>query len=118
MKTHLLKTQCLMSAALVVSVLAGLSRIRADEVSEWNQNAFAAIFRANLSPVVSIRAAAIVQATVFDAVNGVYNRYTPVHVPPAAPNGASARAAVVQAGYGALVHLFPTQKATLDLQLA
>src|SRR4029434_6085745 len=53
-----------------------------------------------------------------DAVNGVYQRYTPVHVPAEAPPGASARAAAVQAAYGVLIRLFPSQQATLDGQRA
>jgi hypothetical protein len=118
MKKQIFKTQRLTISLAAFAAISCLGGARADEVNDWNENAFAAMLRANLSPVVSVRAAAIVQATVFDAVNGVYNRYTPVHVPPAAPNGASARAAVVQAAYGALVHLFPNQKPTLDFQLA
>lgn len=44
----------------------------------------------------STRGTAIVQAAVFDAINGIERRYTPIHVPPAAPHGASKRAAAVQ----------------------
>jgi hypothetical protein len=58
------------------------------------------------------------QSAVFDAVNGVFRRYTPVHVPPNAPPGASARAAVIQAAYGVLLRQFPQQKTTLDGQRA
>src|SRR4029079_7688584 len=54
----------------------------------------------------------------FNAVNGIERRYTPVHVAPAAPPGASKRAAAIQAAYTALVGLFPAQKDTLDMQLA
>ena len=42
-------------------------------------------------------AAALVQAAVFDAVNGINPRYTPIRVTPAAAPGASRRAAAVQA---------------------
>jgi membrane-associated phospholipid phosphatase len=62
--------------------------------------------------------AAIVQASVFDAVNGVERRYAPIHVAPDAPRGASKRAAAVQAAYANLVRLYPTQKSTLDTKLA
>jgi hypothetical protein len=41
-----------------------------------------------------------------------------VHVLPEAPPGTSARAAAVQAAYGVLVRLFPSQQATLDAQRA
>jgi len=46
---------------------------------------------------VSTRVTAIVEAAVFDAVNGIERRYTPIHVDFAAPAGASKRAAAIQA---------------------
>ena len=64
------------------------------------------------------RIGAIVQSSVFDALNGIERKYTPIHVQPAAPPGASRQAAVVEAAYEALVTLFPAQKATFDAQLA
>jgi hypothetical protein len=60
------------------------------------------------------RNAAIVRASVYDAVNGIERRYTPIHVKPDAPHGASARAAAVQAAYVSLVNLYPTQQSTFD----
>ena len=60
------------------------------------------------------RISAIVQAAVFDAVNGIDRRYSPIHVAPAGPAGASRRAAAVQAAYVALLKLYPTQQATFD----
>jgi hypothetical protein len=59
------------------------------------------------------RSAAIVQSAVFDAVNGIERHYTPVFVEPAAPAGASRRAAAVQAAYATLVKLYPSQQADL-----
>jgi hypothetical protein len=64
------------------------------------------------------RVAAIVQAAVFDAVNGIDQRYTAIYVPPAAAPGASKRAAAVQAAYATLVNLYPNQKANFDQQRA
>ena len=60
------------------------------------------------------RSAAIVQASVFDAVNGIEMPYTPAHVVPDAPRGASARAAAVQAAYASLVKIYPGQQHTFD----
>ncbi len=104
--------------------LAGLAgglatAARADEVTDWNRIMFeAALVPPATSPIVMTRVAAIVQASVFDAVNGIERRYTPVHVDPAAPPGASRRAAAVQAAYAALVRLYPAQKNALDEKLA
>ena len=102
---------------LGLAVLATLftTTARADEVTDWNRNLFEAA-RLNIpqtSPLVVTRNAAIVQAAVFDAINGIERRYTPVHVEPAAPRGASRRAAVVQAAYAVLVRLYPSQAAVL-----
>jgi membrane-associated phospholipid phosphatase len=85
-----------------------------DEVTDWTQITLKALQTAGANPMVSSRDAAIVEASVFDAVNGVKGRYTPLHVAPAAPKGTSAPAAAVQAAYASLVHLFPSQISTFD----
>jgi membrane-associated phospholipid phosphatase len=96
-------------------VFAGISTTaRADEVTDWNQILFQAALVAQTTPLIITRNAAIVQASVFDAVNGIERRFTPIHVKPDAPHGASARAAAVQAAYVSLVNLYPTQKSTFD----
>ena len=113
-----MKVRILIAAGFALAVLTMPALVRADEVSDWNENTFTAIFTAKTSPLISTRVTALVQSAVFDAVNGVYRRYSPVHVPADAPRGASARAAAIQAAYGVLVRLFPTQQSTLDAQLA
>jgi hypothetical protein len=95
-----------------------VSTARADDVTDWNQHMLRAVTVAGTSPLVTTRVAAIVQASVFDAVNGIDRKYAPVHVAPAAPAGASRRAAAVQAAYTALVALYSPQKATFDGRLA
>jgi len=102
---------------LVLAAFAALTTTtaRADEVAEWNRNLFEAA-RLNsppTSPLVITRNAALLQAAVFDAINGIERRYTPVHVEPAAEPGSSRRAAAVQAAYAILVRLYPSQSATL-----
>jgi hypothetical protein len=54
------------------------------------------------------------QASVFDAVNGIERRYSPIHVDAVAPRGASRRASAVQAAYASLVKLYPSQQSTFD----
>ena len=105
-------------AVLTIGVLAlgAAGFARADEVTDWNQIMFQAALAAvpPTSPLAMGRVGAIVQSSVFDAVNGIERRYTPVHVEPAADRGASRRAAAVQAAYAALVYVYPTQKSALD----
>ena len=100
---------------LIVLAMHFAVTARADEVSDWNRNLFEAA-RLNVpptSPLAISRNAAVVQSAVFDAINGIERRYTPIHVEPAAARGASRRAAVVQAAYAVLVRLYPSQAAAL-----
>jgi membrane-associated phospholipid phosphatase len=89
----------------------------ADEVTDWNRIMFQAALHATpapTSPLVMSRNAAMVEVAVYDAVNGIQRRYTPLHVAPAAPPGASTRAAAVQAAYAILSRLYSSQQSTLD----
>jgi membrane-associated phospholipid phosphatase len=114
---RLLKSLCLLVLGLAV-FLAVSSIVRADDVTDWNQHMLRAGTVGGTSPLVMSRVAAIVQASMFDAVNGIDRKYAPVHVPPAGPASASRRAAVVEAAYTALVALYPLQKSTFDARLA
>jgi hypothetical protein len=101
-----------MNTAVHLSMLAlmGTGAAFGDEVTDWNQIMLDAFTGPPaVSPPLTGRSAAIVAASVFDAVNGIERRYTPIHVQPAAPPGASERAAAVQAAYASLIRLFPTQ---------
>ena len=60
---------------------------RADDVTDWNQHMLRAGTVGATTPLMMSRVAAIVQASVFDAVNGIDRKYTPVHVPPGGPAG-------------------------------
>ncbi|PYI88531.1 MAG: chemotaxis protein CheB, partial [Verrucomicrobia bacterium] len=113
-----MKTKSLIATSLALVSLASSPSSRADVVTDWNHIMLAALVTANLSPIVADRAAAIVQTSVYDAVNGIQPRYAPYHVAPGALPGASVRAAVVEAAYEALVKLFPMQKPAFDVQWA
>jgi len=97
-----------------IACVATSAPTQADEVTDWNQELQTLILAAKQSPNVTTRTAAIVQTAVFDALNGIERRYTPVHVPAGAAPGASRRAAVVEAAYRTLIVLFPAEKGTLD----
>jgi len=75
-----------------------------------------ALTATSTSPQNSGRIAAITQAAVFDAVNGIDRRYTPYFVTTDGPRGASRRAAAVQAAYVVLRTLLPAQAAGLERQ--
>jgi hypothetical protein len=96
---------------------AAIAATPADELTDWNQAMLLATLTAPVTAApLTLRVAAIVQAAVFDAVNGIDRRYEPIFVPPAAPTGTSQPAAAVQAAYASLLKLFPNQKAAFDLQ--
>ena len=101
--------------ALALGVLAPAA-LAADEVTDWNQILTSALTATAASPQNSGRIAAITQAAVFDAVNGIDRRYTPYFVTDEAPRGASRRAAAVQAAYVVLKTLVPAQAPGLERQ--
>jgi hypothetical protein len=103
--------------AVVVAALFGSAVARADVVTDWNRTMIAGLEASKSPPPPSQRIGAIVQASVFDAVNGIERRYTPYHVEPAASPGASRAAAAASAAYTALVALMPGQKPLFDHQL-
>ena len=110
-----LKPVCIFASALAFTAVI----CSADEITDWNQIMLHALLGPPAVPApLAERSAAIVQAAVFDAINGIEGRYTPVHVMPAALPGASQRAAAVQAAYASLVHLFPSEAATFDQERA
>ena len=91
----------------------------ADEISDWSWHLVeASLVAPATNPLVMSRNAALVSAAVFDAINGIERRYTPAFVAPAAVPGASRRAAVVQAAYAILLHLYPAQAADLETKRA
>jgi len=67
-------------------------------------------------PFFASRITAMVSASVFDAVNGIDPRYRPLHVRPNAPNGASPRAAAIEAAYVILADAYPKQAPELSTQ--
>ena len=107
----IIRTLCRLS----IWTAAVLGTAMADEVTDWNAILLQALNGPPAVPApLAQRPAAIVQAAVFDAVNGIEGHYTPLHVAANAPAGASKRAAVVQAAYATLVVLFPAQALKFD----
>lgn len=87
-------------------------------VLDWNHTMIDALEVALTPPPPAVRIGAIVQASVFDAVNGVTHEYTPFRVATSAPPNSSAAAAAAGAAHEALLKLFPTQQPALDAALA
>ena len=88
------------------------------EVLDWNQIFIDTLIATNTANSASQRLGAIVHTAIFDAYNGIEQRYTPIFFHSRAPEGASRRAAVIAAAYTALVGLFPSQQPVLDASYA
>jgi hypothetical protein len=84
-----------------------------DPVLEWINIMNDTVLAAGTPPFFTSRIAAMVSASVFDAVNGIDPRYWPIHVRPNAPDGASPRAAAIEAAYVILADAYPMQASAL-----
>lgn len=116
--TQTLKRTAVRTAVmLTILVFAMAGTLRADDiVTHWNKVMLATMAAGGTNPLVSTRVAAIVQASVFDSVNGIQHKYKPFHADIPAPRGASVPAAVIESAYATLVALYPTQQAALDVE--
>ena len=102
---------------LSVLVLAMRSWSRADDVViHWNKVMLATISAAGTDPITSTRTEAMVEAAVFDSVNGIQRKYIPIHADFAGPEGASAPAAVIESAYTVLAALYPDQRGNLKTE--
>jgi membrane-associated phospholipid phosphatase len=110
---HIIVAAGIGCAALVLS-----SSSRADMVTDWNETAEVVIRASTPSPPIQIRALAIVNAAIYDAVNGIAGTYQPYFVTDPAPRGARKEAAAAQAAFTALLGLFPGQAGLLEEKLA
>ncbi|MGB3650167.1 MAG: hypothetical protein WBA41_03035 [Rivularia sp. (in: cyanobacteria)] len=96
-----------------------------DVIIDWNaiasnaaatQYKYDSFLNVGAAPPETTRAAAMLHAAIYDAVNGIKGGYEPYAVDIEAPENASAEAAVVGAGYTVLSELFPEQIDIFDLQ--
>jgi membrane-associated phospholipid phosphatase len=101
------------SLVVLAGVCAAALAAQADEITDWTQIFLNASVTAGTAPSTLTRSGAIFHAAIFDAVNGINPKFSSIHVNPAAAPGADVRAAAVMAAYTALVHIYPTQKATV-----
>jgi hypothetical protein len=94
-------------------LLAGAPNAQADVVTDANAKAADIVSRLP-APPVTVRMMAIVQVSVFEAVNAVTGRYPPQRAKLAPAPGASVEAAVAAATRTALSKLMPAQQAAID----
>jgi hypothetical protein len=102
-------------ATLLVVLLCAGARIAAAQnvVTEWNGIMGDTVLTAGTNPVVTSRVAAMVNAAMFDAINGEDRRYEEIVVRTAPGLHLSFRAAAIQAAYEVLKSSYPAQESTL-----
>jgi hypothetical protein len=107
---------------VLVAVVAGTSgtpAAQADVFDDWNAHADQAIVTiGGQNPAVASLSFAIFQGAVYDAVNAIDRRHTPLISQPEAAAGASIDAAIAASAHDVLVGLFPAQAADLDAKYA
>ena len=104
----------LISAGIsLLVILAGAPGAHADIVTDANARAADVVSRLP-APPLTVRMMAIVQVSVFEAVNAITNRYPPQRAKLAPAPGASVEAAVAAATRTALSKLMPAQQAAID----
>src|SRR3954463_11612903 len=97
MRAHLLVVVAICAAALAAAPSA-----RADTVTDWNKNATDVLIVDNGQGAVSNAHLAMVEGAVYDAVNAIDRRYTPLVSMPHAQRWYSQDAAAVAAAYRVL----------------
>jgi hypothetical protein len=106
-----------LTGGVAMFLLLSAAPARADVVADWNAIMVRTLYArwvAAHNPTELSRMAAIVETSVYDAVNGLERRYERFHVDLEPPHNASVEAAAVQAAYHALVTLVPAEQASLN----
>ncbi|MBX9637606.1 MAG: vanadium-dependent haloperoxidase [Nitrosomonas sp.] len=107
------KCQSISTAILFLIMLAS-PHVIADAVTDWNQRVGDIVVNANIGPLPAERALAIVQTSVYEAVNAITQRYPISDVKLQAAPGASIEAAVAAANRTALINLVPSRQTEID----
>jgi hypothetical protein len=101
------------TACLAMAMLAIASGVHANVVTGANARAVEIASTVRATPI-AVRSMAIVQVSVFDAVQSITRRHEPLVVKAKAPRGASVEAAVAAATRTALLALIPDQKPAIE----
>jgi len=97
---------------VLCAVIFGAGPARADEATDWTRELLRAALIVGTSPTNVTRAAAMLNVSVFDAVNGIEGRYSYFRVAPTELARGSKRAAAVEAAYVVLTKLYGSGVAT------
>ncbi len=103
-----------MSPVIVAALWLACPPAHADVVTDWNITASDIAVAAKLPPPPTYRIVAMVQTSVYEAVNAITKRYPQERVKVDAAAGASVEAAVAEATRTTLLQLLPSQRTAID----
>jgi hypothetical protein len=105
-------------AGLGLAATLAATEVRADVVTEWNTVYLNTVRVVGGPPCPLARAAAMMHVAMFDALESIDHRYTPLIVKDyAAPVNANRKAAIASAAHDVLVSLYPARAAVFDAAL-
>jgi len=107
------KTLCIVFLVLAAVILTSAPGARADVVTDSNARAADIVSKHPATPI-AVRTMAIVQVSVFEAVNAITGRYPSSRAKITAAPGASVEASVAAATRTGLMKLMPTLQAAID----
>jgi hypothetical protein len=103
-----------LSCCLALAICLSMGTAAANEVTDWNVVIQQAASASSSKPGIALsgRNVALMHLAMHDSLNAISRRYDPYRVHRSAP-GANAQAAVVAAGHGVAVRLYPDQASSL-----
>jgi hypothetical protein len=103
-----------LSCCLAFAIWLPMGTAAANEVTDWNVIIEQAASASSSKPGITLsgRNVSLMQLAMHDSLNAISRRYNPYRVHRSAP-GANAQAAVVAAGHGVAVRLYPDQASSL-----
>jgi hypothetical protein len=102
-------------AALGLGLAAAASSVKADVVTEWNTIYLNTARAVGGPPCPLSRSAALMHIAMYDALESIDHRYTPLVVKDyVAPVGANRKAAIVSAAHDVLTAIYPARAAIYD----
>jgi hypothetical protein len=105
-------------AGSAVGVPAQAAPVELPTVRVWNDLALASVRATRASDADAARLYAMLNAALYDALNGITGSRTPALVAESGPHGADAKAAAVAAAHAVLIRLDPARAADYDAQYA
>ena len=93
----------------VVFAILGFTSAKADVITDWNEAAVAAGYRAKLTLVPQTRNIAMMHVAMFEAVNAITPRYKPYKLSLQPPTDTSSEVAAATAARAILAHVYADQ---------